>query len=284
MNPPLPELNKFFVCPQYSIYYRRLKKLEWVNEARSSYAVLQLLSGDLRVSVSGGIGPLLPNQSLLLEPSLEASASGQIVELLLLILSPVFVMDHAIRMRLLGPGATLAFRLSIVERDERLVHLSESLAKELIEKQPGREIVIAALVDQVVVQLLRQYSNMRRSEDLELSRVGLIDRRIRRSVELMHAKLNQDLALNDIAAASHLSPFHFARLFKKLTGARPHTYLAGIRTARAQALLGESGLSVTEISLRVGYSSPSHFTKAFRQATGLTPRAFRNALVPLESP
>jgi AraC-like DNA-binding protein len=280
MNPPVPELNKFFVCPQYSIYYRRLKKLEWVNDARSSYGVLQLLSGDLRIAVSGGIGPLLPNQSLLLEPCVEARVSGRKVEFLLLILSPVFVMDHAIRMRLLGPGATLAFRANIVERDERLVYLSSSLANELAEKQPGREIVIAALVDQVVVQLLRQYSNMRRSEELELSRVGLIDRRIRRSVELMHAKLDQDLALNDIAAASHLSPFHFARLFKKLTGATPHTYLAGIRTARAQALLGESGLSVTEISLRVGYSSPSHFTKAFRQATGLTPRAFRNALVP----
>ena len=280
MNPPLPEVNKFFVCPQYSIYYRRLKKLEWVNEARSSYGVLQLLSGDLRVGVSGTTRALLPNQSLLLEPSVEARASGQKVELLLLILSPVFVMDHAIRMRLLGPGATLAFRASIVERDERLVHLSNSLATELVEKQPGREIVIAALVDQVVVQLLRQYSNMRRSEELELSRAGLIDRRIRRSVELMHAKLDQDLALNDIAAASYLSPFHFARLFKKLTGATPHAYLAGIRTARAQALLAESALSVTEISLRVGYSSASHFTKAFRQATGLTPRAFRNALVP----
>lgn len=279
MNPPLPELNKFFVCPQYSIYYRRLKKLEWVNEARSSYGVLQLLSGNLSVGVGGVTSALLPNQTLLLEPSVEARASGQTVELLLLILSPVFVMDHAIRMRLLGPGATLAFRVSIVERDERLVHLSESLAKELVEKQPGREIVIAALVDQIVVQLVRQYANMRRSEELELSRAGLIDRRIRRSVELMHAKLDQDLTLNDIAAASYLSPFHFARLFKKLTGATPHGYLAGIRTARAQTLLAEPELSVTEISFRVGYSSPSHFTKAFRQATGLTPRAFRNALV-----
>ena len=49
--------------------------------------------------------------------------------------------------------------------------------------------------------------------------------------------------------------------------------------ARAQLLLAETDLSVTQISSRVGYSSPSHFSKAFRQATGLTPRAFRAALV-----
>jgi hypothetical protein len=41
----------------------------------------------------------------------------------------------------------------------------------------------------------RQYSIRRRSDELELSRVGLIDRRIRRSVELMHAQLDQDLSL-----------------------------------------------------------------------------------------
>ena len=68
-------------------------------------------------------------------------------------------------------------------------------------------------------------------QELELSRVGLIDRRIRRSVELMHAQLDQDLSLKEIAAASYLSPFHFVRVFKKLTGTTPHAYLAGIRTA-----------------------------------------------------
>ena len=123
--------------------------------------------------------------------------------------------------------------------------------------------MLRALVEQVVVHLLRHYSNIRRSEELELSRVGLIDRRIRRSVELMHAQLEQDLSLKEIAAASYLSPFHFLRVFKKLTRTTPHAYLASIRTSRAQLLLAEPSLSVTEISSRVGYSSPSHFTKAF---------------------
>ena len=173
----------------------------------------------------------------------------------------------------------MAFRLDLVEHDERLAQLARSLATELTDERPGREIVLGALVEQVVVHLLRHYSNIRRSEELELSRVGLIDRRIRRSVELMHAQLEQDLSLKEIAAASYLSPFHFVRVFKKLTGTTPHAYLASIRTNRAQLLLAEPSLSVTEISSRVGYSSPSHFTKAFRQATGLTPRAFRKALV-----
>jgi len=153
------------------------------------------------------------------------------------------------------------------------------LAEELREEAAGQGLVVAALVEQALVYLLRRYANLRRSAHLELSRAGLVDRRIRLAVELMHAHMHRDLSLEEIAASAHLSPFHFARLFKKLTGATPHAYLAGLRAARAQALLAETDLSVTEVGARVGYMSSSHFARAFRQATGLSPRAFRQALV-----
>jgi AraC family transcriptional regulator len=96
----------------------------------------------------------------------------------------------------------------------------------------------------------------------------------------MHAQLDQNLSLKAVAAASYLSPFHFSRLFKKLTGATPHNYLAAVRATRAQLLLAETEMSITEIGARVGYLSASHFTKAFRLATGTTPREFRKALIP----
>jgi AraC family transcriptional regulator len=281
MRSSLPSVNRFFICSQYAIYYRRVKKLDWVHEARADYAVLLLLAGSVTFSIGDTAGALSHDQSLLIGPSVRAKATGQAVELILLTLAPAYVVDHAVRMGLIGPAAAVSFRPGLLERDDRLAQLARSLAGEIKSEEPGREIVLGALVDQVAVQLLRQYSAMRRSEELELSRVGLIDRRIRRSVELMHAQLEYDLSLKEIAAASYLSPFHFARLFKKLTGTTPHAYLASIRNTRAQLLLGEPNLSVTEISSRVGYASPSHFTKAFRQATGLTPRAFRKALISL---
>jgi AraC family transcriptional regulator len=95
----------------------------------------------------------------------------------------------------------------------------------------------------------------------------------------MHAHMDRELPLEELAAAAYLSPFHFARLFKKLTGASPHAYLASLRIERAKSLLAATDLSITEITQRVGHATSSHFAKAFRQATGLTPRAFRSALV-----
>ncbi|MDQ3820864.1 MAG: helix-turn-helix domain-containing protein, partial [Acidobacteriota bacterium] len=192
---------------------------------------------------------------------------------------PSFVLDCAARTGLVGAGATVSFRSSVVEKDSRLSRLARDLAAELTQEEAGQEMVVGALMEQLIVHLLRHHSNVRRSEELELSRVGLVDRRIRRAIELMHVNLERDLQLEELAAAAYLSPFHFARLFKKLTGASPHAYLATLRTTRAQALLAETDLSISEVSERVGYSSPSHFTKAFRHSTGLTPRAFRKALV-----
>ena len=95
----------------------------------------------------------------------------------------------------------------------------------------------------------------------------------------MHGQLDQDLSLKAIADASYLSPFHFSRLFKKLTGTTPHAYLAGVRTTHAQSLLADESLFGHRNQLACGIRSPSHFTKAFRDATGLTPRAFRKALI-----
>lgn len=271
--------NRFFICPQYSVYYRRQKRFEWSSEARAEYEVFFLIAGTITFQSPDVKDDLSSSQSLLLNPSSGCAVVGKGVELLQLALSPAFVSDHALRMHLLGPGAMVVFAQNRVPGDSRLQHWGQSLANELNEARPGGEIVIAALIEQVIVHLLRHYANMRRSHDLELSRAGLVDRRIRRSVELMHAQLAAELSLKEIAAASYLSPFHFARVFKKLTGATPHAYLAAIRNARAQLLLANPELSVREIGALVGYASPSHFTKAFRQATGLTPRAFRNALV-----
>ena len=245
---------------------------------RADYQVLFLLDGTLTFRSETLTTEIAPGQSLLLNPSSRGSVSGKRVELLFLSLAPAFLSDHAVRMHLLGSGAMVVFSRTLIEADARLQQLARELASELRDTKPGGEIIVEALIEQIVVQLLRHYASMRRS-DLELSRAGLVDRRIRRSVELMHAQLAADLTLKEIAAASYLSTFHFARVFKKLTGTTPYAYLAALRTARAQSLLTNAELSISEISSLVGYSSPSHFTKAFRQSTGLTPRAFRLALV-----
>jgi AraC-like DNA-binding protein len=278
MTRPLAQLNRFFVSPDFSVYYRRAKQLLWQNQATSGYSLLATLSGQVDYNLDGKPASLTASKSVVLEPNTNVTAKGRQVELLFLTFSASLVIQHATAMRLIPPKSIVTFTREHIHGD-RLNALLSEFVSELSGEEPGKEIVMRALVEQALVHLLRSYSAPRLSEELELSRVGLVDRRIRRSVELMHTQLDQDLTLKALAAESYLSPFHFARLFKKLTGSSPHNYLAGIRATRAQLLLAETDLSVTEIGARVGYLSGSHFTKAFRIATGATPREFRKSLI-----
>ena len=272
-------LNRFFVSPEFSVYFRRAKQLAWQNQATSGYSLLTTLKGELNYTIDKKRETLESAESVLLEPNTTVTATGQQVELLFLTFSASLVIQHGTAMRLIPPKSIVTFSNNPITGDQKLQQILAEFVSELTAEKPGKDIVLRALVEQALVHILRNYATPKLSEELELSRVGLVDRRIRRSVELMHTQLDQDLTLKALAAASYLSTFHFARLFKKLTGSSPHNYLAGIRATRAQLLLAETDLSVAEIGARVGYLSGSHFTKAFRTATGATPREFRHGLV-----
>ncbi len=278
-RPRTANLYRFFVDSRYSIDYRRAAKFNWHSEATVDHRALFLLSGGLDLQIDSANSQIESNDAVLLEPTVSAEAFGQNVETLALTLSSQAVIDCAVRMRLVTSETTVVFPRRVLRNEVRLSQLARALAAEVASQNPGRDIVIAALIEQLIVHLLRHHSTMRRSSELELSRVGLIDRRIRRAAELMHARLDEELKLKDIAAASYLSPFHFSRLFKKLTGTTPLAYLAGQRVARARLLLANSDLPITQIALQAGYGSASHFTKAFRQATGLSPREFRASVI-----
>jgi AraC family transcriptional regulator len=291
--------------PHFTVHYRAGRRLRWSSEARADYSALLLLEGSLRWreskadsdSASGstggagssneegsgqaaGAGEISGGGALLAAPgdAIHASSAGR-AEFVVVTFSPVFVLDSAARARLTRSDSVVTFRTRSVESDERLSRLARDLADELLEEAAGQELIVGAIIEQALVHTLRRYANVRRSEHLELSRAGLVDRRIRLAVELMHAHMHRELSLEEIASAAHLSPFHFSRLFKKLAGATPHAYLASLRAARARDLLAETDLSITEVGARVGYMSSSHFSKAFRQSTGISPRAYRKALV-----
>src|SRR5258707_15679728 len=60
-----------------------------------------------------------------------------------------------------------------------------------------------------------------RHRPVQFSRGGLGSTRLRRIKELVHAKLEDDLRLDEMAESVGLSTAHFARMFRKLTGLAP---------------------------------------------------------------
>jgi AraC-like DNA-binding protein len=95
--------------------------------------------------------------------------------------------------------------------------------------------------------------------------------------ELMDREFDQRWTLGALAARVGLAPGYLAGLFTAQLGQPPHQYLNERRIDRARQLLASSDLSITAISVELGFSSSQHFARAFRQAAGCTPSAYRAA-------
>ncbi|ATD67355.1 AraC family transcriptional regulator [Luteimonas chenhongjianii] len=112
---------------------------------------------------------------------------------------------------------------------------------------------------------------------------GLATGAQRRCVDLMHARLSEDISLDELAAEAQLSPFHFARMFKQSVGVPPRAYLTRLRMERACELLEGTELSVTEIALEVGYSSNQVLARIFRKHQQMSPSDYRRIVRDPES-
>ncbi|UVL32369.1 MULTISPECIES: bifunctional DNA-binding transcriptional regulator/O6-methylguanine-DNA methyltransferase Ada [unclassified Pseudomonas] len=83
-------------------------------------------------------------------------------------------------------------------------------------------------------------------------------------------------ALNELAEAAGLSPFHFHRVFKAATGLTPRAYAAAHRSRRVRERLAD-GNSVTDALYDAGFNSNSRFYESANQLLGMKPGDYRAA-------
>lgn len=99
--------------------------------------------------------------------------------------------------------------------------------------------------------------------------------RLKQVIEYIHANLEAELSIVELARIAQTSPFHFARGFKASTGVTPHQYVLERRIDIARKLLGDGRLSIAEVSYSCGFATQAHLTTVFRRLVGVTPKAYR---------
>jgi AraC-like DNA-binding protein len=87
--------------------------------------------------------------------------------------------------------------------------------------------------------------------------------------------MTEPISLADLARATHTSPFHLSRLFRRHLGLPPLAYLRAVRLEQAAARLRDGDQPVTEVCYAVGFGGLSHFVTSFRTTYGVSPGAYR---------
>ncbi|MBE7047458.1 MAG: helix-turn-helix domain-containing protein [Ruminococcaceae bacterium] len=157
------------------------------------------------------------------------------------------------------------------ETNLKLKELFEHIYKENDEKNLNYEMFVKSYVMQVFAILYRC--------EILKDAVSFFDEksinRILPALEYIENHYNENLNLQDVSKTLNVDKAHFCRLFKKATDTSFVQYLNFVRIQKAEKLLTETELSISEISHRVGFSSPTYFAETFRMIMNCTPRFYK---------
>lgn len=139
-------------------------------------------------------------------------------------------------------------------------------------KQTGYRQAIRLLLQQLLLRLNR-YAAAGLPGDAGHPPIG--PAWVREALREIDRHPGRDNGLAELSRRASVTPPHFSRVFKRLTGMNVTDYVNAKRIALAKELLLETEESVGAVAERCGFDSLPHFHRVFKAMTGLTPGAYK---------
>lgn len=98
---------------------------------------------------------------------------------------------------------------------------------------------------------------------------------VRQVIVELQKRLDDPPTFRELAAECYLSPYHFHRIFRALTGESPAEMSRRLRLERGAWQVRNTTDPITTIAFASGYATHEAFTKAFQAGFGMPPSAFR---------
>jgi AraC family transcriptional regulator len=176
-----------------------------------------------------------------------------------------------------GAYGEVELRASRKFADPRLSAMVAAVHAEMVAGFPSGRLFLDSVEQAMAVTLVNGHAV--RHRPVQMYRGGLGSARLRRIKELVHAKMEDDLSLDEMAQSVGLSTAHFARMFRKSTGQTPHQFVLRERLERAKAMLRGPDARVLDVAVACGFKTQQHFAQAFREIWGVSPTEYRQDIV-----
>jgi AraC family transcriptional regulator len=157
--------------------------------------------------------------------------------------------------------------------DSRLGTLATVVHAEMVAGFPSGRLFLDSIEQAMAVALVS--SQAVRHRPVRISRGGLAPARLRRITDLVHARFEDELGLDELAQSVGLSTAHFARMFRKSTGETPHQFVLRQRLERAKAMLRSPDARILDVAVACGFKTQQHFAQVFRDVCGISPTGYR---------
>jgi len=185
----------------------------------------------------------------------------------------VTISDAALRAACDGASGEIELPTAYNLVDARLGALVAAVNVERIAGFPSGRLFLDSVEQALAVALVAGHAVRHRL--VRTFRGGLGPARLRTVKELVHAKMEDELTLCEMAESAGLSTAHFSRMFRKSTGETPHRFVLRYRIERAKEMLRTPGARVLDVAVACGFKTQQHFARVFRHVCGASPTEYR---------
>jgi len=145
----------------------------------------------------------------------------------------------------------------------------------LLQNADAPRLWLESLLTELLMQVLSSDKNFSVIPPLSINQKKNYMPVIERVKFFMNENFIEDISLSQLADIGNMRPFHFNRLFKKITNCTPYKYLLSVRLQLAHLQLKNTSQLVTEVAFASGFKSLDHFSSAYKQQFGHSPSAAR---------
>ncbi len=96
------------------------------------------------------------------------------------------------------------------------------------------------------------------------------------SVNYIKTHYNQNISVSKLTKLLGVSQPYLYRIFNEAFGKSPKAFICEYRINRAEKLLTETDMTISEVASAIGYSDSFSFSKAFSSIRGCSPSEYRN--------
>ena len=153
--------------------------------------------------------------------------------------------------------------------------LIKGINTEYAEKKYGYELAVRANIYNLFLFILRRWKeqNMDLNIDQEINKdmVG----RMQKVFDYIEENYQNDITALEMARLCNLSYSYFSRLFTGIMRRSFREYLNYVRVTKAEKLLTNTEMNITEIAMQVGFSTSSYFIQQFKHFKDISPKQYQ---------
>ena len=138
-----------------------------------------------------------------------------------------------------------------------------------LKKKNGYKVKAKSLVYELLYKYFIVLQKRDYSEEFE---------KIKVAKKYIDENYTESIQIKELAKMCRFSESHFRRIFYSCHGCSPNEYKLKKRIEKAKDLLLTEEMTVSEVSLAVGFEDANYFSRIFKKQTGKTPREYGDAV------